>query len=189
MPGNAIVCKRYAKAFFRLARSLDRIEEMGRELALCAEALSGDVSVERFWATPVASLNRKEHILDEALDSLGDAMGEPARKFMHVLVRNGRLGLIGHIREAYSRMAEAAAGEVPVIVHTAMPLGGEQRRALEGALSAKFGGGVILEMKEDPSLIAGLTVRVRDVLYDGSARGRLERFLRRLETGETVRGR
>ncbi len=186
MRANAIVCQRYAKAFFRLARSLDRIKEMGRELSLCAEVLSGDASVERFWTRPVASLERKERILSGALDSLGEAVGDRTRRFMHVLLKNGRLGLIEQIHAAYSRMAEAAAGKVPVEVRTAMPLDEERRTALEGALSAKFGGSVILEVKEDASLLAGLTVRARDVLYDGSARGRLERFLRRLESGGTA---
>lgn len=183
MHADLIVCQRYAKALFKVARKLDRVDDMGRELGICAEALAGDDQGRQFWARPITSLERKERLLGEALKSLGEAVSRETRRFVHILVRNGRLGLIHGIRDAYADMSLDASGTMPVKVCTAKSLSGEQRKALEAALSVRVGGRVILKVREDPSLLGGMTVMVRDVLYDGSARGRLERFLHKLETG------
>lgn len=56
------------------------------------------------------------------------------------------------------------------------PLSADAIASLESNLSARYNRPIKAVSQEDPSLIAGLRVRVGDDLYDASLAGRLERL-------------
>jgi len=179
---SGMVAQRYAKAAFRVATSRKRTAEFAGELDAAVEALARDEDLVRFWASPLVSFQKKRAVLKHAVGKLGEALSAECARFLEVLLKNKRLEAIGDILDAYVEMADAAAGRVRVSVTSAMELDGQQRSRLEAALAARMGADVVLGVREDPSLLAGIEVRVGDVLYDGSARGRLDRLLRRLTT-------
>lgn len=61
-------------------------------------------------------------------------------------------------------------------VSTPTPLGPEALAALESGFSAQYNRPIRVVAEEEPSLIAGLRVRVGDDLYDASLVGRLQRL-------------
>lgn len=61
-------------------------------------------------------------------------------------------------------------------VYSAVPLTDEQQKALSAALSRKFGKAIHLTLQVKPELLGGLTVRVGDLVYDGSLSHRLDKM-------------
>ena len=57
----------------------------------------------------------------------------------------------------------------------------EQRQRLTESLSAMLNKDVVLEVREDPSIIGGAMVHVGDQIIDGSVRTRLQVLKQRLE--------
>lgn len=178
------IATRYARALFRLANSRGELEGTLKELVVATEALASEAAVIDFWASPVHAANEKKRVLDGALERLGDALGQLTGSFVRVLFKNGRLAVLPAVMGRFSEMAKAAAGRIDVEVRTAMALDESHLAALKQRLGEAFGGEAILTVEEDPSLLCGIVVRVKDTVYDASAAGRLERFMGRLAPGQ-----
>ncbi len=174
--------RRYARAAFRAARNRERVGEFADELAAVGEALARDEVLLRLWASPAVPLERKRELLQRGIDELGETLSDECKRLLDVLARNGRLGVVGDILREYRAMADEDAGRVQVAVSVARELEEGQREHIEKALSSKMGKEVVMTVVEDASLLGGLTVRVGDLMYDASAKGRLNRVLRRLTT-------
>ena len=58
-------------------------------------------------------------------------------------------------------------------VDSAVPLGAEARAGVEAALLRLYGPDVTTSFADDPTLIAGVRVKVGSDVYDGSIKGRL----------------
>jgi F-type H+-transporting ATPase subunit delta len=179
LPGTNIVCARYAKALFRTARAAGGAESLCGELAAAVDAFGGGKAA-LFWANPLVSLEKKMAVLDKGLSELGPAVGETCGRFLRVLLANGRLELLTGVAAEYRDLADEAAGRLRAQVRTAGPLSDRQSNALAVALSKRIGREILLNIVEDPELLAGLVVKVGDRVYDGSAKGQLERFSARL---------
>ncbi len=179
MRKDELIAARYAKAFFDVAAERGEMERFGRELETCGQVLSG-AGAEEFWRDPFVSYAKKRDVVTGALAQLEAPPGEECMRFMEVLLKNGRMHLVGEVVNSFRRMDDEKAGRVRVKVKTAKALSEEERTAIETGLGAREGRSVVLEVKEDGSLMAGLEVRVGDVVYDASAKGRLARLLRRL---------
>ena len=72
-----------------------------------------------------------------------------------------------------ARLSDVRAGVVRATVTSAAPLTEATRQKLQQQLEKRTGKKVLLEVKQDPSLIAGLVTRIGDLVIDGSARARL----------------
>jgi F-type H+-transporting ATPase subunit delta len=90
---------------------------------------------------------------------------------------------VPRVTDAFRELLNRRMGITPALVTSATELPAQDLRALEERLERLTGGKVDLELKVDPSLIAGVSVRVGDRLIDGSVRGRLERLRDQVASG------
>jgi len=106
----------------------------------------------------------------------GDEVEERGRKFLLVLARNGRLGLLGEISRGFDELKAAEERNLDVEVLSTYPLTEAQSERLKDALQMKFGKVVRLSSDVDASLLGGAIVRAGDTVIDGSVRGRLDKL-------------
>ena len=66
---------------------------------------------------------------------------------------------------------------------SAAPLSDAQSGALQQALEAKTGKRAIMKVEVDPALVAGVRIRIDNLVLDGSAQGRLRVLGERLVKG------
>lgn len=94
--------------------------------------------------------------------------------FLKLLVDRNRFDVMGEIVAAVIARAEAQAGVVHVAVTSALELSQAGQAKLMTELKAHVGPGVVMHLATDPGLIGGVTMRIADLLVDGSVRRHLD---------------
>lgn len=185
-----IIAKRYAQGLAEYARDAACLEETREDLGVLLELVGQDgdgegesegAAFRRFLASPSVPLRSKLDTAARVVEKAG--LNRAVGGFLEVLIRHGRVGLLGRAVRRFADLAGEMTGELAAVVHTARPLSGEQGGRLAEALSRAFGGKVHIRQVVDPTLLAGAKVLVGGKVIDGSVLGRLERLRRRLTSG------
>jgi len=165
------VAKRYAEAIFRAAQDRQAVGEIGDELTSVSRAIQAVPEARAMIKHPEIALERRLEVLNRVFS--GELEPETIG-LLRLLVERGRIEELDNIVEVYHRLADQAAGIQRGEVRSVVPLSEAQMARLRAALSRRTGGTVTLEPRLDPSLLAGIWVRVGDYVLDASAGGRLE---------------
>jgi F-type H+-transporting ATPase subunit delta len=83
------------------------------------------------------------------------------------------------IARALRAMVDENAGRVRAQVTSAKPLDPQMEARIRTAIGKATGRQVVLEKREDASLIAGIVTQVGDVVYDGSLASQLAELRQR----------
>jgi F-type H+-transporting ATPase subunit delta len=175
--GALRIARVYAEALLSAADRHGQADAIQEALdSLLNDVFRADPRIEALLASPAVPRQEKAGILRQAFGQAGSLFVN----FLLVLNDHGRLDLLRPIRAAYGELLDERAHRVPVQVRSAVPLGEEQRRRLEGELRATFHFEPVLQERVDPALLGGLTVRVGDWLFDASLRTRLDDILNQI---------
>lgn len=171
MAETATIARPYAEALFRVASESsagnlgawsELVSEMGQVAANPdMKAVAGDPNVPG------------DKLAELFLSVLKSPLNDEARRFVKLLVDNGRLTVMPEIAEQFHVLKNAREGSSDVEITSAFPLEGPQLNDLVAALERKFGRKLYAQVAVDPSLIGGVSVKVGDEVLDTSVRSRL----------------
>ena len=165
------VARRYAEAYFSLAREAEDIAGWRQELAAVTEALS-DPEVAQAMLNPRLNLSHRVQIGLQLLEGVA----EPARNLARLLIERQRTGRIAEVLAAYDELADRASGVLRAEVLTAVPVDAKVTEQITSVLSRRFGQSVRPVIRQDPSIIGGLVVRIGDRVIDDSIRTHLQQL-------------
>jgi F-type H+-transporting ATPase subunit delta len=165
------IAKRYARAFFEIARTEKRYGEFYNELRRFSAVLRENGSLSEFLANPIFAQPDKKAVVESVLEKI--RISPLTANFLKLLVDKRRMGILPDIEGCYRELMDNALKKVRVTVKTAFPLTGELSDRLQKGLEGLTGREVEMTVLEDPSLLGGIVVRVGDTLYDGSIRTQL----------------
>ncbi|MEI6674068.1 MAG: ATP synthase F1 subunit delta [Verrucomicrobiota bacterium] len=80
------------------------------------------------------------------------------------------------ILSALHRLTRLAEERRKVTVESAVELDASSQQRVLAGLTKKYGPDLVLQYQVNPSLLGGLRIRVGNDVFDGSVRGRLDRF-------------
>jgi len=80
------------------------------------------------------------------------------------------------ILSALQRLTRLALERRQVTVESAVELDEASRQRVLAGLTKQYGPDLVAQYQVNPSLLGGLRIRVGNDVYDGSVKGRLERF-------------
>ncbi len=163
--------RRYAEAYFDLARQAKKVSERRDDLERSVETLSHP-EVADALANPRLTLSDRTRL---ALDLL-DGVGEPARNLVRLLIERHRTGVLSELLEEYDALADRDSGVVRAEVVTAIPVDAELEKRIGRVLGEKLGAAVQTEVRQDPDIIGGLIIRIGDRVIDNSVRTHLEQL-------------
>ncbi len=167
----ATIARPYAEAAFDIAReSSGAIDAWSEQLALAAR-ITADADMQRLASDPAFGRERYAALL---LDVCGKNVTGPVANFLHLLVENGRIGVLAEVVAQFETLKAQASGIKDADVVSAWPLDETQVKALAERLRKRFGCTVNLSVQVDPALIGGVIVTVGDEVYDASVRGKLQ---------------
>jgi len=158
------------QALLAAAQNDKALAEVEDELFRFLRLVAGDQRLRAALSDVTAGARRAE-LVEELL-------GSKAQPVTVALVKIALTGLGGRMFEpSLERLVEYAAqrrDREVAYVTVAAPLSAEQEQRLESSLSRTYGRQMSLLITVDPTLLGGMTVRVRQELYDGSIDRRLK---------------
>ena len=114
--------------------------------------------------------------LSTAIDGGTSSSNHAFVNYLTQLAEQDRLALLPSIDERFGLLKAADAKEVHAHVTSAYPLTQSQELMLENRLATSLNASVVLHVNVDPSLIAGVTIKIGDKLIDDSVRGKLKQL-------------
>jgi F-type H+-transporting ATPase subunit delta len=171
VPHASSLARRYAEAYFDLARDAKDIAGWRAELAAVADALSSE-RVESALTNPQLSLAERTRLGLQLLDGASDT----ARNLARLLIERHRMGLVPGILSHYDVLADREAGVVRAEVTAAIAVDARLEKEISDALAKKIGKSVETTVLSDPSIVGGLVIRIGDRVIDDSVRTHLQQL-------------
>lgn len=172
------VADRYGRAIFELAIEAGQLKAVTEQLQSLADVYSSSEDLQRVLENPLVDQVEREAILNELAARL--SLSFLAMNAVRLLVLRRRLRALPDIARRLTSMADERGGIVRATVTSAVPLSETYYQSLAAELEKVTGKKILLERKQDPSLIGGVVTRVGDNTIDGSVRGHLVALERRL---------
>jgi F-type H+-transporting ATPase subunit delta len=163
--------RRYAQAYFDLARQSNEVAERRAELVRATETIAHPAVADAL-ANPRLTLSDRTRL---ALDLL-DGVAEPARNLVRLLIERNRTGVFAELVDTYDALSDRDSGVVRAEVITAVPVDAELKKRIGTLLGRKLGSAVQTEVRQDAEIIGGLVIRIGDRVIDNSVRTRLEQL-------------
>lgn len=172
------LARRYAKALLEIGIKQQSFDAFGKELERAAETLTRSNELRTALENPIFPVEKRRLVLDDVARRI--ALSKTVRNFVMLLLDKGRILALPDIARVYRTLVDEHAGRVRATVTSSRPLDPMLETRLKSALEKQSGKTVILEKKEDPSIIGGLVTQLGDTLYDGSVRTQLQQIREQL---------
>jgi F-type H+-transporting ATPase subunit delta len=171
------IARVYAVALIEVATKQSNAAELIDEVQGLVGVLDRLPTLEETFGSMLISPEEKEQLIDRAF---GSRMSPTVVNFLKVLSRHGRLGLLRSISSIVKKMHKERSGIAEVEVRVATELDDALRQEISGRIERALNKRPELHVTLDPSLIAGIWVRVGDRVFDGSIRTQLEHARRHM---------
>lgn len=176
-PGAKAVASLYARSYLTAAKQ-NGVSDAPEELAsFVDDVLTTSPDFHNLLVSDSLGRDEKLGLIDRVVAVKST---EFFANFLKVLVRHGRIDLIGAIREVVVQVQEELTGSHRVQIRSAKALSDKSRDEITTQLKNKLGFDPILLESVDESLIGGLIIQVGDTVYDSSLRTRLKTLTGRL---------
>ncbi len=163
---------RYATALFELARDAKAIDAVKGDLDGFEALVADNPDLMRLVRSPVFSSDEQMRAISAVLDKAG--IGGLAGNFIKFVAQNRRLFSVREMIKAFGHLVARHRGEATAEVTVAEKLSDVHLGALKDALKSITGGkDVALDVKVDPAIIGGLTVKLGSRMVDTSLRTKL----------------
>jgi F-type H+-transporting ATPase subunit delta len=169
---------RYGRAIFELAVEAGQLKAVTDQLLGLASVYLGSADLQRVLEDPLVQGSQRDAILSEISERLG--LSQLSANAVRLLVARRRLRALPDIARRLAALSDEKAGIMRATVTSAIPLSETYYQNLASELEKVTGKKVLLERKQDPTLIAGVVTRLGDNTIDGSVRGHLAALERKL---------
>jgi F-type H+-transporting ATPase subunit delta len=166
------IARPYAEAAFATAKESNQLTEWSEQLANLATIASDD-AMQAMIANPAYS---EADILSVFEGVMETNLTKEGKNLLAVMAENKRLAALPEVAESFEELKAAEEKRVRATVISARKATVEQKKKLSAALNAKFDAEVEITYEEDPSLIAGVQIKVGDWAIDGSAVSQLNKL-------------
>ena len=170
------IARRYALAFFDLAKEQDRLELVSADLQKLRLILSESVDFRKFINN--TTLRRTDQA--KVIAAIGNKAKFNAltQKFLGMLAIKRRLDVLPSIISAVQEEIIHHKGEITAEVTTAYALNSKQMKNIAAVLGKACGMTVKVNPKQDNAIIGGLVIKIGSRLIDNSVGAKLERLRR-----------
>jgi F-type H+-transporting ATPase subunit delta len=175
---HAPIADRYARAIFELGVETGQLAPITEQVRRFAQVYAGNAELRAVLDNPIIEQDKRDAVLADVSARLG-LMGN-ALNLIKLLASRKKLRVISEIARRLDSFSDEKAGVVRATVTSAGPMPDTFYQKLVAELEAATARKIVLERREDPSLIAGFVTRIGDNTIDGSVRGRLTEIERQL---------
>jgi len=174
---DALTAKRYARAWFELARERNDLETAAREARTLAALLDKSEDLRVFLRHPLIPSPRRQAVLKSLFEPRVSAS---TLQFLLFLESRGRLGLLSRVLDQFPLFYDDHVGLLRAHVTSARALEPSQLERIAGLLKQRYGRAVATTTSVNPELLGGFRVQVGDRVLDASVRTSLTSLRNRL---------
>ncbi len=164
----------YAKAVYELAKEQGTLDQWSDFLRSFAQTLSVQ-SVNALIGDPRVDEEQLAELLTELI---GKNPSDEQRNLIRLLVQNDRLQAANDLVAIFEHMRNQDKGLIEAEVISAQELTDTQQSDLKTFLKKRLGAEVTLHTKLEKDLLGGVVIHAKDLVIDGSLKGRLEQLAR-----------
>jgi F-type H+-transporting ATPase subunit delta len=175
---QAAISERYARAIFELASETGDLSAVTEQIRKFAETFASSAELQTALSNPSVGEASRDGILKDIGASIGAST--TTINAIRLMARRGRLSALPDVATMLTTLADEKAGVIRATVTSAKPLPESYYQNLTRELEQRTSRKILLERKEDPTLLAGIITRIGDHTIDGSVRGRLAALERQL---------
>jgi F-type H+-transporting ATPase subunit delta len=176
-----ILVKRYAQGLAGALGDDAEFAAVSRELAEFQERISSHAALKEILASPFVAARKKKRVIQDILAALD--FQEKTKRLVLLLLEHGRLDLLGDILEELPALWNERQGVATFEVNSVVSLGEGQKKKLREKLERLEGRPVFLRYSIDPGLVAGLSLKKGNLIYDASVKGNLAKIKERILEG------
>lgn len=167
---NKSVARRYAEAFFSIARDADKVDEFQQELEIVVNTIEESELLKEYFAHLLIPAKEKKDVVNKLF---GGKLSQNTLNFLAVIVDKRREGYMALITEQYKNMADELRNILKADMYSAQALPEADINDLAAKLSASTGKTVQLNPMVDASLIGGVKLRIGDQIVDATVAKKL----------------
>ncbi len=180
------VAYRYARSLMQLAQEHGAVDTVRDDLHLVANTTDGSRELQVMLKSPVIKGDVKLKVLGRLF---GGQIGRISERFINILVRKGREGMLQEIAQAYQEVYRQAHNILMAEVRSAVPLTATAREQIKQMVQKRHPGkSITLSETVDPGLIGGAVVRVGDEQIDASVSRQLGELRRKFSENPYIPG-
>ncbi len=168
---RAVVATRYARAIFDLGVETNTLPELCEKVGRFARLYAENDELKSVLDNPMVDPEKREVILRDVAERVG--LSGTALNTVRLLASRHKLAALPEIARQLGSLSDQKAGLVRATVTTAVRMPESFYERLRGELEAATARRIVIERREDPSLIGGVVTRIGDNTIDGSVRGQL----------------
>lgn len=169
------VAKRYAKAWFELAKEKNMQDVVFQDFETIRKISRESRELLRMFYSPIVKTAKKIAVLKAVFTG---QLSDLTLHYVLMLTEKGRESQITHIAEAYRLLYLADKNIIEAHVTTATPLDDALRSQFKAIVGKQTGKEVQLVEKVDAEIIGGYMLRIGDKQEDTSIKSKLNRIAR-----------
>jgi len=174
------VAIRYSKALFELAVEKKNVESIQHDLAMIDTLCLDNPDFDALLTNPLIDESAKAKILSTLFEKNLNIL---TYRFIQLLSKKRRLGFLREIIERYNDRVLDYRGILPAVLLSADTLTREQVTQIKERIEKITGKSVQLAEKQDPDILGGFIIRVRDTIIDLSIKTQLDKLRTQLING------
>ena len=161
---------RYAKSILLLAEKRNEVEQVREDFEMIESICNTNPDFLNMLRSPLVSISKKQRILDLIFK---DKLAELTTHLIEIIVRKHRERYLYDIAVRFGELYDKTHNITRGVLTSAAPLSDEQRKTIKDLVEKQLQTTFKMEEKIDPELIGGFTLKVGDLLFDGSTYARL----------------
>jgi F-type H+-transporting ATPase subunit delta len=177
MADTITIARPYAKAAFDFAVEKNNIDQWLEMITFIGQVASNADVVKLLKAATASS-----DAADLMIKLGGEQLNENGQNLIKVLAQNERLLVLPEVSVLFAQYFNEYNKQVEADIISATELSDAQQADLAASLEKRLARKVKLNVSIDKSLVAGVIIRVGDLLIDGSVRGKLDRLSSQLQS-------
>lgn len=168
-----VVAQSYSDALFSLAKEETKLDLMKEQLCFVNAQMQENKEFLQVLTHPKIHKDEKKKTLEEVF---GKAIDHTLLNFLKLLIDKGRFQNLDEITKEFVKCYNVENNIEVAYIRSAKPLNDEEIARLQAMLEKKLAKKIDLRLVVDPSLIAGLRIKINDMVLDHTAYSRMERL-------------
>ena len=177
MADTITIARPYAKAAFDFAVESNSVDQWLEMITFIGQ-VTADVTVIDMLKATTGTAEKVALLVTLG----GEQLNDNGHNLLKVMAQNERLLVLPEVSVLFAQYFDEYNKQVDADITSATELNDAQQADLAASLEKRLARKVKLNVTIDKSLIAGVIVRVGDLLIDGSVRGKLERLSNQLQS-------